>query len=353
MPGIKPARRRASLSMGARPAGAPCLSPRGTRGGRRASKSGPGARPCSRSVSTARRPTAVRSSRPKGLDLYIASTRPGAVGGPTDLNDIWVVRRDSVDSPWGVAEHLPAPVNSAAADFCPTPLNGKRLYFVSARGGAGSCGAGDMYRTRNNPAHGWDAPENLGCNATGEGPNFAGGEFSPSIVETDEGTLLFFSSTGLDGLDQDIYVSVMRADGTFGPGTQVAELSTAVNDQMPNVSRNGLEIVFGSRSDRRGRCNGRLHVVALQHDGRVVRAGQRRRERQHRGIRDACLAFRRRPPAPFRTVRRHLGEHPQRRQPRRLTDRQGRAGSRSAGRPPGNSGDVGTKIESPRRSGHQ
>ena len=187
---------------------------------------------------------------PKGLDLYIASTRPGAVGGPTDLNDIWVFHRATIDGAWGTAEHLPAPVNSSAADFCPTPLNGKRLYFVSARGGAGSCGTGDIYRTRNHPVNGWESPENLGCNATGEGPNFAGAEFSPSIVETGEGTLLFFSSTGLDGLDQDIYVSVMRADGTFAPGTLVPELSTAANDQMPNVSRDGLEIVFSS--DRTG-----------------------------------------------------------------------------------------------------
>ena len=182
---------------------------------------------------------------PKGLDLYIASTRPGAVGGATDANDIWRFHRDAIDAPWGDAEHLPAPVNSAAADFCPTPLNGNRLYFVSAR--AGFCGAGDIFRTREHPVTGWADPENLGCNATGSGPNFAGGEFSPSVVETDEGTLLYFSSPGADGgTDQDLYASVMGPDGSFGPATMVSELSTAANDQMPNVSRDGLEIVFAS-----------------------------------------------------------------------------------------------------------
>jgi hypothetical protein len=184
---------------------------------------------------------------PNGLELFIASTRPGAVGGPTDPNDIWSFRRASVDAPWGSAIHLPAPVNSAAADFCPTPLTGKRLYFVSAR--AGGCGAGDIYRTRKDRIHGWRTPTNLGCQANG-GPNFAGGEFSPSIVETDAGTYLFYSSTGLDGLDQDIYVSRMRSDGTFGPGSEVPGLNTPSNDQMPNVSRNGREIVFSS--DRPG-----------------------------------------------------------------------------------------------------
>lgn len=185
---------------------------------------------------------------PNGLELFIASTRAGAVGGPTDPNDIWSFRRASTDAPWGPAIHLPAPVNSAAGDFCPTPLTGKRLFFVSSR--PGGCGAGDIYRTRNHPVQGWLVPTHLGCHANG-GPNFVGGEFSPSIVETDAGTFLYYSSPGNDGgMDQDIYVSQMRADGTFGPGSQVPGLNTAANDQMPNVSRNGREMVFVS--DRQG-----------------------------------------------------------------------------------------------------
>ena len=185
-----------------------------------------------------------------GLTLYFASTRPGAVGGTTDPNDIWRVSRPAVDAPWGTPAHLPAPVSSASADFCPTPLPGKRLYFVSARGGAGSCGAGDIYRTREHPVKGWLAPVNLGCAATGSGPNFGGGEFSPSLFEAGGVTFLYFSSTGADGLDQDIYVSRQRADGSFTAPTEVPGLSTASNDQMPNVSRDGLEVVFAS--DRPG-----------------------------------------------------------------------------------------------------
>ena len=188
---------------------------------------------------------------PNGLELYIASTRPGAVGGITDANDIWVAHRASKDSAWNPPEHLPAPVNSAAADFCPTPLNGNWLLFVSARAAIGACGAGDMYITRNNPAHGWSTPTNLGCDPIG--PNSAGGEFSPSLVETAEGVLLYFSRPGPNG-DQDIYVSERQADGRFGPATPVVELNTSAHDQMPNVSRNGLEIVFSS--DRTGTLGG-------------------------------------------------------------------------------------------------
>ena len=63
-------------------------------------------------------------------------------------------------------------------------------------------------------------------------------------------TTLYFSSTGLDGLDQDIYKSRQRRDGSFSPPILVAELSTANNDQMPNVRADGLEMVFVS--DRPG-----------------------------------------------------------------------------------------------------
>ena len=132
-----------------------------------------------------------------GRQLYIASNRSGAVGGPNDPNDIWVATRPSISAPWAAPVHLPAPVNSSAADYCPTPLPGNRLFFVSTRGGSGSCGAGDMYQTRRHPKQGWTVPTDLGCVATHTGPNFAGGEFSPSVVEIGGRTALFFSSTGL------------------------------------------------------------------------------------------------------------------------------------------------------------
>ena len=206
----------------------------------------PGARQCSRWAINSPQADGCPIESPDGLSLFIASTRPGAVGGATDPNDIWVAKRTSKDAPFAAPQHLPAPVNSAAADFCPTPLSGKGLLFVSARAVTGACGAGDIYFTRNHPVRGWLTPSNLGCSATGAGPNSAGGEFSPSRVETNEGTLLFFSSPGAGGL-QDIYVSQMRSDGTFAPGTAVAGLNTTgFNDQMPNVSRDGLEMVFAS-----------------------------------------------------------------------------------------------------------
>lgn len=77
---------------------------------------------------------------PDGLSLYIASNRAGGTGTP-DPNDIWVFHRASVDGTWGAAENVGAPVNSTFADYCPTPLQGKALLFVSNR--FGGCGGGD------------------------------------------------------------------------------------------------------------------------------------------------------------------------------------------------------------------
>jgi hypothetical protein len=181
---------------------------------------------------------------PDGLHLYLASNRPGTLGG----NDIWVAARASEDAPWGEPQNLGRPVNSEASDYCPTPLHGNWLLFVSERPGEETCeagpGKGDIYVVRRNPARGWGDPQHLGCASTGNGPNTAGSEFSPSLVETKAGTLLFFSSNAAG--TQDIYVSELGDDGRFGPAAVVTELSTEFDDRMPNVGKDGLEIVFSS-----------------------------------------------------------------------------------------------------------
>jgi hypothetical protein len=53
-----------------------------------------------------------------GLSLFIASNRDGTAGG----NDIWAADRDSLTSPWKEPRNLGAPINTSAADFCPTPV---------------------------------------------------------------------------------------------------------------------------------------------------------------------------------------------------------------------------------------
>jgi hypothetical protein len=176
---------------------------------------------------------------PDGLSLYMASTRPRFAGDLRTDIDIWVAHRESRDAPWGAPENLPEPVNSTSDDFCPTPIRGGGLFFVSRRVTPGvTCGMGDIYLTRLNPGQGWEVPEHLGCEANG-GPNTALDEQGPSYVKTG-GPTLYFSS------GPDIYKSRRHGDGRFGPPEAVASLNTAAMDIQPNVRHDGREIVFAS-----------------------------------------------------------------------------------------------------------
>jgi hypothetical protein len=196
---------------------------------------------------------------PNRKQLYVASTRPGGYG----KNDIWVAERANEETPWGPMTNLGSSINTADHEFCPTPLGGGWLLFVSDRA---ACGAtpgmtppvGDIYLTRQQRDGSWTTPRHLGCVADGSGPNFTGGEFGPSLVTTHRGrrgtwpshrpkgeTYLYFSSTGT-GTDHDIYRSRLGSNGSFGTPQPVTELNSSAVDQMPNVSADGTEVVFAS-----------------------------------------------------------------------------------------------------------
>src|SRR6185503_4380847 len=115
-----------------------------------------------------------------GLTLYMASNRPGGQGGL----DIWAAYRDSADDPFGAPVNLGPPINTAADEFCPTPLtDGHTLLFVSTR--AGGCGGSDIYVARHHVKRGWNEPEHLDCTV-----NSAGDEASPFFVaEENDGAL--------------------------------------------------------------------------------------------------------------------------------------------------------------------
>lgn len=175
---------------------------------------------------------------PDGLHVYTATNRPGGLGGI----DIWMASRSSTDAPLGAPVNLGAPINSSGDDFCPTPVRGKGLFFVSTRVVAGGCGAADIYFARKNPAHGWSPPVNLGCQV-----NSAQGEAGPSYFEAGGSAQLYFSS------GPDIYRSVVQPDGSFGAATAVTELNSAAGEFRPNVTKDGLEIVFdANRADTFG-----------------------------------------------------------------------------------------------------
>jgi hypothetical protein len=181
---------------------------------------------------------------PDGLSLYMASNRPGGKGGL----DIWVATRASTSASWGAPANLGEPVNSAADDFCPTPVGERGLFFVSREALPGACGQGDIYFTHRNASGTFVEPERLLCAPAG--PNSALDEQGPSWVSASpklRGKKLLYFSRSSATVAGEIYVSERQNGARFGTATAVAELNdTAANDIQPNVRADGLEVVFSS-----------------------------------------------------------------------------------------------------------
>jgi len=194
-------------------------------------------------------------SSPDGLSLYIASNRPGGRGGL----DIWVATRTSTSAPYGAPVNLGEPVNSAADDFCPTPVGKKGLFFVSREALPGACGQGDIYYTHRTGTT-WKEPERLLCAPAG--PNSPLDEQGPSWVDPSAKLRgkkhLYFSRSSappLANVPGEIYVSERQNGARFGPAVAVTEVNDAgANDIQPNIRADGLELVF--TSNRAGGAGG-------------------------------------------------------------------------------------------------
>jgi hypothetical protein len=193
-----------------------------------------------------------------GLSLYFTSS--GVLGRPSlGGTDIYVSRRSTLDDPWGPADNLGEPINSAYDEISPMlTIDGHRMYFASNR--PGGLGGNDIYVSRRRSERddfGWQVPRSVG-----EGVNTEANEAGPFLFEDETtGTItLYFDSNRPEGLGpytddavhngNDIYASVVQAGGTFGPATLVEELSTVQADRRPTIRRDGLELIF--TSDRSG-----------------------------------------------------------------------------------------------------
>jgi hypothetical protein len=87
----------------------------------------------------------------------------------------------------------------------------------------------------------------------GSGVNTAANELQPAHFEDDSTgtTTVYFTSDRLGGIGgEDIYVSILLPDETFGPAVLVEELSTPFTDRHPAIRRDGLEMFLAS--DRPG-----------------------------------------------------------------------------------------------------
>jgi hypothetical protein len=139
------------------------------------------------------------SISPDGLELYFISSRPGGYGG----NDMYVARRTTRTSPWGLPSSLGPKVNTPYAEAgLSVSSDGLELYFASGRGGPGRVGGIDLYvSTRATTQDLWGDPENLG-----PAVNSPSWEQVPSL--SPDGRLLFFISDRPGGYgDYDIWMT--------------------------------------------------------------------------------------------------------------------------------------------------
>ena len=150
---------------------------------------------------------------PDGASLYFISTRSLDGVARADL-DIWRVDRGP-DNAWGAPVHLPAPVNSAGAEWFPHPSADGWLYFGSSR--PGGRGANDIWRARADAQGAWTV-ENLG-----PAVNTSGQEYEP--LPSPDGTRLVVMADG------GLYETRRTADG-WSPRVKLG----------PEVNADGSEI---------------------------------------------------------------------------------------------------------------
>jgi hypothetical protein len=164
-----------------------------------------------------------------GLELYFSSQMLGGYG----RNDIWVARRDTLNSPWQQAINLGPAVNSQASEIEPAiSPNGLELYFRWW----------DDWNLRVCTRESTDAPWSSPIIV---GPPIGYDAWSPDI-SADGLSIYFASSRGGYGQD-DIWVAMRTTIND--PWGEPVNLGPNVNsssiDSFPSISTDGLTLFFG------------------------------------------------------------------------------------------------------------
>ena len=178
---------------------------------------------------------------PNVLSLYYAPVRPEGLGG----RDIFVSQRATPTSAWGPPQNvtiLNSVSNESVGSISP---DGREMFMESDR--PGGTGLSDIYRsTRTDPNNdfGWTAPVNIGTVLnTVSNDYFATYFVDPAIGAAS----LIFLSDRVGGLGlNDIYQSTRSPSGEFNSPMPVTELNSTANEQRTSISRDGLEMFFGS-----------------------------------------------------------------------------------------------------------
>ncbi|MGG5508023.1 MULTISPECIES: OmpA family protein, partial [unclassified Myroides] len=152
------------------------------------------------------------------------------------------------DGKWGLVEELPFNSDNFNTSHPALTTDGKWLYFASDR--EGTLGQSDLFRVALDQNGGYGEVENLGNTINTEGR-----ESFPFISSDNQ---LFFASDGHLGLGGlDVFVSTIKADGSFGP---VENLGKPVNSSLDDFgfyydAGLGYGFVSSNRSEGKGSDN--------------------------------------------------------------------------------------------------
>ena len=123
--------------------------------------------------------------------------------------DIWMMKRETIDTNWGQPENIGSAVNSWSGELFPTiSQNGLELYFSNGNNPprTGSYGGSDIWRTtRVTINDSWEEPKNIGKTINTE-------TIDAYPVLLGDGLLLFFYSNRPGGYGQhDLYVTKRKS----------------------------------------------------------------------------------------------------------------------------------------------
>lgn len=168
-----------------------------------------------------------------GLELYFTSPRAGAIG----MGDLWRVRRATPSDPWGLPEHLDAPLSSTANENTPgLSSDGLELWFASDRLGTRM---DDLYvarrAARDQP---WGAPEIV------DDLNSDDHDRGPSLYD-DDLAMVFHSARGTGGSELFISRRATRV-GAWSPPMKLEPPDTAGEELRAWMSPCGYELYFES-----------------------------------------------------------------------------------------------------------
>lgn len=155
--------------------------------------------------------------------------------------DIYIATRPNTGVGFGDPVPLPAGINTAADDSCPTLAQGGRMYFSSNRDDP----AYDLYVTRR-VGNSWAPPVHLGRNINTPGVE----EESAALYLIRGHEFLLFSSHNLDDSQGKIYQSIDGGSKILVQGGPNAGGS----NNRPSITPDGLTIYFDS--DRPGTLGG-------------------------------------------------------------------------------------------------